>query len=197
MAKEETENSDSQKPNYEHLRDEIFEVRVDYKSWIRSLKVITVSISIIIFILGYFGYTKIDSIENEVIERVNQRLAVTDSLISTIDQSRIDSLNNLIIQQEERYQQTIENLERIITTNEEIQKNLIEALPPNSRIEVPLSSYRTRSPDGMFTLGDIYRDFELYESINVGMIFEESVNLDEIKAIFLTITRSLSDLTRI
>lgn len=193
MSKKETHKDEIQKPDYEHLRNELFDVRVDLKAWLSSVKVITISASIIVFILGFFGYSKIESIESKVFDQVNERLQVTDSLIASLDKSRIDSLNQLLNEQEQRYKETIKNLEESIRSSEKIRSNLIKSLPSNTRIEGNLDGYTRKSPDGLFTLTEIQKEFDLNESINVGLIFEESVSLEDIKSIYISVIKKDED----
>ena len=90
-------NTVSEENENNKLRDELFEYRVDIKSYIRNLNTIIIAGTLIISVLAFFGYNKIENIEKIVIDKTNQRLAITDSLLAKIDQKKIDSIKNILI----------------------------------------------------------------------------------------------------
>lgn len=116
------------------LRDELFNYRVDIKSYIKNLNTIMISGTVLIALLAFFGYNRIDSIEKTILEEANKRLAVTDSILAKIDQSKIDSLNTFLIIKEKELIQTISNFEKIIYQNKSLEMKLLNSLPENDRI---------------------------------------------------------------
>lgn len=116
--------NNSPRRGYEELRKEIVEVKIDYKAWMRSLKIIGFSVTIILALLAFWGYDKIDTIEKTILERTDQRLAQSDSLLSKIDDKRIADLNNKLLLKEKEYTQTIKSLENIITQNKQIEDKI-------------------------------------------------------------------------
>jgi amino acid permease len=63
------------------LRDELFEYRIDIKAYKRSLNAIIAAGTILISVIAFFGYSKIENIEKTIMNRANERLAITDSLL--------------------------------------------------------------------------------------------------------------------
>ncbi|WP_138429603.1 hypothetical protein [Fodinibius saliphilus] len=190
-------DSSEQNSDYEKLRDELFEVRVDYKSWLRSLKIIATSISVILFILAFFGYSKIESIENTIYQQVDERLQITDSLLSSIDQSKIDSLNSRLREKEREYDQTIKNLESTIDKSKELQEKLLESMPANSRTQYSLESHYEYSSEGLFTTNTIPQQIKPNSKFDINLIIHEEVDLNKIDVIYLSIIKRDEDDNRI
>jgi hypothetical protein len=114
VEKPESRSDDTQQSSYEKLRDEVLEVKVDYRAWLRSLKVIALCVTIILAILAYFGYDKIESIESTAVQRVNERLAKTDSLISLIDEVRIHQLDQMLNELSQRVDGKEQELDQLM-----------------------------------------------------------------------------------
>ena len=130
MSEENMNNS-----SIENLRNELFDYRIDIKSYKRNLSTIIIASSVLISVLAFFGYNKIDAIENSILERANNRLAITDSILATIDQKKIDSLKLLLIEKEKEYKLTISNFEKIVAQNKKLEMKLLVSLPENERIK--------------------------------------------------------------
>jgi len=95
-----SEKNEENPSSYEKLKEDLFDYRIDIKSYKRNLNTIRISGSIIISVLAFFGYNKIESIQESILRRANERLAITDSILAKIDQKKIDSLNEIIAQKE-------------------------------------------------------------------------------------------------
>jgi hypothetical protein len=173
--------------DYDDLRKDITEVRIDYKSWMRTIKVITFSVTIILAVLAYFGYDKIDSLENTIIERTNNRLAQTDSILSKIDEKKINEINQRISDKEKEYTQTLKNFEKIITQNRRIEDNILALLPSNKRIERNFSSYYGGRVDDFFDFRPIENSYKQNSIVNFYLIFKETFDLNKADVISLNL----------
>lgn len=174
--------------NYDKIRDELIEIKSDYKAWLRSLKILWVAVSIILFILAFFGYSKIESIEKTIFERVELRLKTTDSLLAQIDKRRIDSLNKIISEKEVEYKSVIANFENTIRKNKELELKLLNSLVPNKRIEYNLTSYYKESSEGYLKISEIPKSINQKSSLPIYLIFlnNEAVQMAEVINVSVT-----------
>ncbi|MBI5216975.1 MAG: hypothetical protein HY960_14570 [Ignavibacteriae bacterium] len=184
MAKE-TEHDQS---NFEKLRDELFEVRVDIKAYIRSLKILGSSVAILFTILAYFGYDKIDSVQQTILNKANQRLAQTDSLLANIDQTKLDSLNRLLVQKQKEYQITLSNFELALRRNKELEFKLFDALKPNERTEYEIPSWTVHPPEDFFEVKYLPDKYRSGEKLDLYLSFSESFNLNDVKVLRVELT---------
>lgn len=200
--------SDTEEQKYEKLREEIVEVKVDYKAWLRSLKVIAVAVTIILALFAFFGYDKIESIESTIIGAVNERIAKTDSLISLVDQvriseldvrlielthrveekekeltQRIGQLNERIRAKERDYQLTLSNFERFLSKNQEVERRLLQLLPTNQRIDYSLGTYHIRPPEDYFEIRPFPSSFERNERVDIFLTFADKFDLNRAEAL--------------
>ncbi|MCL4548701.1 MAG: hypothetical protein M1495_09045 [Bacteroidetes bacterium] len=170
-------------PDYEKLRDELFKVSVDYKAWMRSLKIIAIAITIILTLLAFFGYDKIDTIEKTILERANLRLAKTDSILSKIDDKKINELNMRLVEKEKQYEQTLSNFEKLLSQNEKIEDRILQLLPNNKRIEYKLSTYIIKSPEDYFQIKPIKNIWHSNEIMNLYLVFNDNFDLKKVTAL--------------
>jgi len=140
----------SNKDSIDKLRDDLFDYRLDIKSYKNNLNTIIITGSILISILAFFGYMKIENIEKIILDKADLRLAKTDTLLSKIDQKKIDSLNNLLVTKEIEFAQTIINFEKIISQNQELENKLLKSLPENKRITKGFDKYISEKPTDVF-----------------------------------------------
>tara|TARA_B110001450_G_scaffold251786_1_gene272400 strand:- start:639 stop:1424 length:786 start_codon:yes stop_codon:yes gene_type:complete len=174
----ESENN-SNKSSIDKLREDLFDYRIDIKSYIKNLNTIMISGSIIISVLAFFGYNKIENIEQTILEKANKRLAVTDSILSQIDQQKIDSLNTLIVTKEKEYLQTISNFEKIIFQNKELEMKLLKSLPENDRTESKNDSYIEEYPTDYFEIRPFKTAVADGESVNVYLVFQDNIEFTD------------------
>lgn len=163
--------------NYNPIWQEIVEIKSDYKSWIRSLKVIAIAATLILSILAYFGYDKIDTLEKTVLERTNERLEKTDSLLSKIDDKRIEEINKKIHEKEKEYKQILNSFDEIIIQNRQMQDKILSILPPNKRIEAHVDSYYESDNNDYFEIQPISKSFKQNSKVHLYLIFNENFNL--------------------
>lgn len=174
---------------YEKLRDELFEIRVDVKAYIRSLKVLGSAVAILFAILAYFGYDKIDSVQQTVLNKANQRLAKTDSLLARLDQTKLDSLNLLLVQKQQEYEVTLSNFELALRRNKELEFKLFAALKPNERTEYELQSWAVHPPEDYFEIKHFPEKFRSGERIDLYLSFSESFDMSRAKVLRVAITQ--------
>jgi len=155
------------------LRDELFDYRLDIKAYIKNLNTIIISGSILISVLTFFGYTKIENIEQTIMEKANERLAVTDLILSKINQERIDSLNLILIKKEENYQKTISNFEKIVSLNKELENQLFKSLPENKRTESKTNTYIEEYPTNYFKIRPFKTKVQEGELINLYVVIND------------------------
>jgi hypothetical protein len=172
-----TENRDPEKSSYEKLRDELFDTRVDLKAWIRSLKVLGSSVVVLLTILGYFGYNKIESIESTILDKANARLAKTDTILSKIDEKKIDELNRRLGEKQREYEITLSNFEKVLRKNKELEEKLLRSLPPNERAEHPLREWYEKSPEDYFEVRPFGAIFRRKEKQDIYLTFAEKFDL--------------------
>jgi hypothetical protein len=173
----------------EKLRDELFEVRVDVKAYIRSLKILGSAVAILFTILAYFGYDKIESIQVAILSKANKRLAHTDSLLANIDQAKLDSINKMLVFKQKEYEVTLANFELALRRNKELESKLFDALKPNERIEYQLPSWIGRSAEDFFQVRDFPDKFRSGEKLDLYLSFSESFNLSNAQALKVEITQ--------
>lgn len=170
-----SEKNDENTSSYDNLREDLFDYRIDIKSYKRNLNTIIISGSIIISVLAFFGYNKIESIQESILRRANERLAITDSILAKIDQNKIDSLNEIIAQKEIEYRQTIENFENIISNNKALEDKLLKSLPENKRTNLSVNAYTTEFPTSIFEIRPFKKTLKIGETESVFLIFKEDL----------------------
>lgn len=141
------------------------------------------SATVVIAILAFFGYEKVDKIEKTILERANQRLEKTDSLLAKIDEKRIDEINQRLIEKEKEYQKTISHFDKLISQSKEIEKRLLDLLPENERTEYPLEAYIVKPPSDLFEIRSFPSKFKVNEKANIFMILSENIDLKKVKVL--------------
>lgn len=165
MVKKAEKNISNENDLYEKLRNELFEYRVDIKSYKRSMNTLIAAASVVMTILAFFGYNRIEAIHDEVEARANARLAKTDSLLAMVDMRYLDSLKEVVNERTLLYEEAIAALERGTRVNNEIFKKLIENLPYNKRLEVGIGAFYEKDA---FNLFDVVYYSEEYGYKNTG-----------------------------
>ena len=173
------ETNEKEESNYEKLRDELFDYRVTIKTYIKNLNTIIISGTIIFALLAFFGYDKIENIERIIITKVDKRLAITDSILSKIDQRTIDSLNILLTEKELELKKTIENFEKTISRNNELELNLLKNLVENKRIESKNVSRHIEPNTDVFDIREFKTDFNINELGYIYLVVRDGFELDE------------------
>ena len=150
---------------YERLRDELFQYRVEIQSYKRSMKILWTCVSVVIAVLGFFGYNHIESLLNKVEANANDRLVKTDSLLAKVDTRFLDSLISVVEEKTGSYEAAISALENGTRVNNELYKKLIASLPYNKRTKNQYKAYSVHNAINLFDI--VYYD-ELYPSGNKG-----------------------------
>lgn len=169
-------NNDS---DCEKLRNDLFEYRVSIRSYIKNLNTIIISGTIVLSVLAFFGYNKIENIQKIVLDKANQRLAQTDSILAQIDQAKIDSLNLILKSKEKQLSETIDNFEKIVSQNQLLEIKLLESLPENTRNEPSINSYIPEYQHGIFNTRPFKQQVKLKENVFVYVVIDENFNLNE------------------
>lgn len=153
MAKKKEECIDKEKnESYEKLRDELFQYRIEIKSYQRSIGILVACVSVVIGILAFFGYDRIESVMNSYESRAVERLAHTDSLLSNVDAKALDSLRNAVIAKTAFYENAMSELEKGTQINAELFKLIIGNLPFSSHVEHQIEPYPEKSGAGVFDI---------------------------------------------
>ena len=174
------ENSQKENSLTEKLRDELFDYRVDIKTYKRNLSTIIIAGSVLISILAFFGYSRIENIETTIMEQANARLAITDALLSKIDQTKIDSLNQLLVSREQEFLYTIYNFERIIQQSNDLQMLILQGLPANSRIEERrVERFIREFPTNIFTLHPFNTELSRSQIEFIFLSIDDSVEISD------------------
>lgn len=161
----------------EGLRNELFDYRVDIKSYKKNLNTIIVCGTIVFSILGFMGYNKIENIEKTILEKANKRLIQTDSLLAKIDQTKIDSLNTMLRNKEIEYNILLARFEKIITLSEELQLKFLDSLTENERIESKVNSYIQQSASNIFEIIPFKKQVSKNQRQYIYLILNESVDI--------------------
>lgn len=163
--------------SYEKLRDELFHYRIEIKSYQRSFGILATCVSVVIGILAFFGYERIESVMKSYESRANNRLAHTDSLLANVDAKALDSLRDAVASRTALYEKAMSELEKGTRINSELFKIIIRNLPFNSHVEHPIDSYQQNSAAGVFDIG-FYT--ELYKTGQTGechVVFNENATI--------------------
>ena len=147
MAKKKTEkpildNNDS----IEKLRGELFQYRVEICSYKRSMKYLIACVTVVIAVLGFFGYDKIDSVADKFEKRASNRLSVTE-----LDTHFLDSITDLIYKTTNVYENSLKTLEKGVQYNIDY-VNLISKLSYNKRAEKTPDTYFERNATNVFDI---------------------------------------------
>ena len=146
------ETNDKSNNEYEKLREELFEYSVDIKSYKNSMNTLWICVTVVIAILGFLGYDKLEALLDRVEKSANDKLARTDSLLSKVDTHYLDSLTNLVNEKTIAYEATVEALERGTRVNNNMIKSLISGLPFNKRYDVEHTPYIETDATNLFDI---------------------------------------------
>lgn len=150
VRKKDSKNTPEESTNIEKLRDDLFQYRVEIQAYRRSMNMLSACVSIVIAILGFFGYNKVEALLDKVEQRANERLAKTDELLTKIDTHYLDSLKTIVEERTVAYEEAIGALEKGTRVNNELYKKLISGLPYNKRVEAKYNSYVLRDATNIF-----------------------------------------------
>lgn len=167
----------SENINCEKYREDLFETRVDLKAWKQSIKILSTSVTILIAILAFFGYNKIDTIESTIMNKANARLAKTDSILSEIDEKRIDDLNNKLSEKQREYEITLKNFEDLLVKNKELEDRLLLSLSPNQQIEHKISTYFIEPANSYFEIRQGPTRFKRGDNVDIYLSFQNNFDL--------------------
>lgn len=134
----------------EKLRDELFQYRVEIQSYKRSMNTLWACVSVVVAILGFFGYNRVESLLEKVEESANERLSKTDSILTKIDTQFLDSITTAVAEKTEEYENAIAALEKGMRVNKELYKKLISGMPYNKRVDDAFHSYVERDAVNLF-----------------------------------------------
>ena len=182
-----TEKDETNLSAVEKLREDLFEYRIDIKTYKRNLSTIIIAGSIVISVLAFFGFNKIETIQDSILKRANERLSITDSILSKIDQNKIDSLNDIITKKEIEYSQTIKKFENIIAINKNLEGKLLQSLPENKRTNKSVNSYITEYPTSAFEVRSFKKELRSGIIETIYLIFNEDINHSKDDFISVTI----------
>ena len=130
--------------SYEKLRDELFQYRVEIQAYKRSMSILWSCVSIIVALLGFFGYNRIEALLGKVEQNANERLSKSDSLLSKVNTYSIDSLNTVVHEKTHALEAAITALEKGTRVNNELYRQLISGLPYNNTVDVPYDKLKVR-----------------------------------------------------
>ena len=144
------ESKDSEQ--YEKLRDELFQYRVEIQSYKRSMNTLWVCASVVLAILGFFGYNRVENLLEKVERNANERLSKTDDILAKIDTRFLDSITTVVAERTEAYEEAIAALEKGMRVNLELYKKLISGLPYNKKVENGYHSYIVSDAINLFDI---------------------------------------------
>lgn len=145
--------------SYEKLRDELFQYRVDIQTYKRSMNMVWACVSVVVAILGFFGYNRVEALLDKVEQNANERLSQTDELLAKVDMNYLDSLRTIVEQRTLSYEEAISALEKGTRVNNDLYKKLFDGLPYNKRVD---NSYDAYYPSDATNIFDIIYYTESY-----------------------------------
>ncbi len=146
---------------YEKLRDELFQYRVEIQSFKHSMKTIWISITIGFALLGFLGYGQVEALLDRVEKNANERLSKTDSLLAKVDTHYLDSMIAVVNEKTISYEASVAALEKGTRVNNNMIKSLISGIPYNKRFDVEHTPYMKTDATGMFDI-IYYTDYYVY-----------------------------------
>lgn len=137
---------------YEKLRDELFQYRVEIQSFKHSMRTIWISITVGFTLLGFLGYGKVEALLDRVETKANERLSKTDSLLAKVDTQYLDSLIAVVNEKTLAYEASVASLEKGTLVNNNLMKSLIKDIPYNKRFDVKHTPYFETDATNMFNV---------------------------------------------
>lgn len=144
-----TEESSTQ---YEKLRDELFQYRVEIQSFKHSMRTIWISITVGFTLFGFLGYGKVEALLDRVETKANERLSKTDSLLAKVDTQYLDSLIAVVNEKTLAYEASVAALEKGTLVNNNLMKSIIKDIPYNKRFDVKHTPYFETDATNMFNV---------------------------------------------
>lgn len=176
ILEDHTEVSSNQ---YEKLRDELFQYRVDIKSFQRSMRIVWVSITIGFALLGYLGYGQVEDLLDRVEKKANDRLAKTDSLLAKVDTRYLDSLIAVVNEKTIAYEASVAALEKGTRVNNNMIRSLISGLPYNKRFDVKHTPFIVTDAINMFDIIYYTDDYVFGETGDCYVVMGEEYKKEE------------------
>ena len=137
---------------YEKLRDELFQYRVEIQSFKRSMRSLWISATVVFTLFGFFGYGKLEALLSRVEKKANERLSKTDSLLAKVDTYYLDSLIALVNEKTIVYEAAVAALEKGTRVNNSVIKSFISGIPYNKRFDVTHTPYLETDATNMFDI---------------------------------------------
>ena len=109
-------------------------------------------VSVVVALLGFFGYNRVEALLDRVEKSANERLSKTDSLLVRIDSHFLDSLMTVVDERTTAYHDAIAALEKGARVNNELYKKLISGLPYNKRDATSIKSYIRDDATSLFDI---------------------------------------------
>lgn len=165
--------------SYEKLKDELFECRVELASWKKSFNILATCVTVIIAIITFFGYGKIEAVMKGVEARTEVRLSRVDELLAKVDTRQLDSITRLVSERTSQYEDAIAALDKGMMANRELLRLMIDNMPYNKKIESRIPSYIQKDAIGVMDV--IFCDESLAQGIsgNCYVLIDESFQLEE------------------
>jgi hypothetical protein len=157
-----------QNSSYEKLRDELFHYRIEIQSYKRSMGMLAVCVSIVLAVIGFFGYNKVDSIVEEVKRSANERLSRSDSILAKIDTRFLDSITTVVQERTVLYEKAVDALEKGTRVNNELFRKLIAGLPYNKRAVAKTTKHYLSDATNLF---DVVYYTDSYKSNEEGVCY--------------------------
>ncbi len=170
--------------SYEKLRDELFQYRVDIQAYKRSMNMVWACVSVVVAILGFFGYNRVESLLDKVEHNANVRLSQTDELLAKVDMSFLDSLRTIVEQRTKSYEEAISALEKGTRVNNDLYKKLFDGLPYNKRVDNSYDAYYPSDATNVFDIIYYTKSYTLGKDGDCYVVMGEEYNY-EVDDVFL------------
>lgn len=163
----------------EKLRDELFQYRVEIQSYKRSMNTLWACVSVVVALLGFFGYNHVEALLDKVEKNASERLSKTDSLLATIDARYLDSLMTMVEERTVAYEGAITALENGTRVNNELYKKLISGLSSNKRTDKSVKSHIVRDATNVFDIVYYTNPYSLNATGDCYIVMGEDYSYDK------------------
>jgi len=120
---------------------------VELKSFLKNVTITKWFVVAILALLGFFGFREISQIRATVVSSIKPQIAYVDSLVATVEISKIDSLSLLIKKREEEQKILLQKLTALISTTKEVERKHIQIMLPNEVLKTATKYPHTAESD--------------------------------------------------
>lgn len=118
------------------IEKRINDLDIELKSFLKNVTITKWFVVAILALLGFFGFREISQIRTTVVLSIKPQIAYVDSLVATVETSKIDSLSLLIKKREEEQKILLRKLTALISTTRDVERKHIQIMLPNEVLKI-------------------------------------------------------------